>query len=99
VVNVEAGLEMSYNLCNLPKQITATDGTTIKYTYFADGTKFKTVDAVGSGFVYTGSLKWSVENGVFTPESVAITMVVLYILTIIGQLTTTSATIWAVCVQ
>ena len=36
---IEAGLQMSYNLCNLPKQITATDGTTIKYTYFADGTK------------------------------------------------------------
>ena len=24
---IEAGLEISYNLCNLPKQITATDGT------------------------------------------------------------------------
>ena len=71
--NVEAGLQMSYNLCNLPKQITTVNGKTVKYTYFADGTKFKAVDAVGKGFVYTGSLRWSVENGLFTPESVAIT--------------------------
>lgn len=71
--NVEAGLQMSYNLCNLPKQITTVNGKTVKYTYFADGTKFKAVDATGNGFVYTGSLRWSVEDGVLTPESVAIT--------------------------
>ena len=71
--NVEAGLEISYNLCNLPKQITAEDGTLVNYTYFADGTKFKAVDATGNGFVYTGSLRWSVENGALVPESIAIT--------------------------
>lgn len=71
--NVEAGLEISYNLCNLPKQITAEDGTLVNYIYFADGTKFKAVDAAGSGFVYTGSLRWSVENGALVPESIAIT--------------------------
>lgn len=71
--NTEAGLEISYNLCNLPKQITATDGTTIKYTYFADRIKFKAVDATGNGFVYTGSLRWRVKDGVLAPESVAIT--------------------------
>ena len=27
---IEAGLEISYNLCNLPKQITAANGKTIK---------------------------------------------------------------------
>ena len=64
---------MSYNLCNLPKQITTEDGTLVNYTYFADGTKFKAVDATGNGFAYTGSLRWSVQNGVLTPESVAIT--------------------------
>ena len=71
--NTEAGLQFSYNLCNLPKQITAENGTTVKYTYFADGTKFKAVDATGNGFAYTGSLRWSVQNGVLTPESVTIT--------------------------
>ena len=31
------------------------------------------VDATGNGFAYTGSLRWSIENGVLTPESIAIT--------------------------
>lgn len=70
---IEAGLQMSYNLCNLPKQITAANGTSVKYSYFADGTKFKAVNAAGNGFAYTGSLRWSVENGTLTPESMAIT--------------------------
>ncbi len=64
---------MSYNLCNLPKQITAEDGTLVNYTYFADGTKFKAVNTIDNGFAYTGSLRWSIENGVLTPESIAIT--------------------------
>ena len=45
----------------------------MNYTYFANGTKFKAVDATGNGFVYTGSLRWSVENGALVPESIAIT--------------------------
>ena len=32
---------MSYNLCNLPKQITTVNGKIVKYTYFADGTKYR----------------------------------------------------------
>ncbi len=71
--NVEAGLQFSYNLCNLPTQITAEDGTLVKYSYFADGAKFKAVDAAGNGFVYTGSLRWHVQGGEITPESVVIT--------------------------
>ena len=71
--NTEAGLQFSYNLCNLPKQITAEDGTLVKYSYFADGTKFKAVNATGNGFAYTGSLRWSVQGGEIIPESVAIT--------------------------
>ena len=73
VENIDEGLQISYNLCNLPKQITAANGTSVKYSYFADGTKFKAVNAAGNGFAYTGSLRWSVHNGVLTPESVAIT--------------------------
>ena len=41
---IEAGLQMSYNLCNLPKQISTVNGKTVKYSYFADGTKFKAVE-------------------------------------------------------
>ena len=70
---IEAGLQISYNLCNLPKQITTVNGKTVKYTYFADGTKSKAVDATGNGFVYTGSFRCSVENGALVPESIAIT--------------------------
>ena len=67
------GLQFSYNLCNLPQQITAENGTTVKYTYFADGTKFKAVNATGNGFAYTGSLRWSIQGGEIAPESIAIT--------------------------
>ena len=70
---IEAGLQMTYNLCNLPKQITTVNSKIVKYTYFADGTKFKAVDAAGNGLAYTGSLRWRVENGTLTPESMAIT--------------------------
>ena len=70
---IEAGLQMSYNLCNLPEQITTVNGKTVKYTYFADGTKFKAVDAAGKGFAYTGSLRWGVQDGILTPENIAIT--------------------------
>ena len=73
VENIEVGLQMSYNLCNLPKQITTVNGKTVKYTYFADGTKFKAEDASGNDFVYTGSLRWRVKDGALAPESVAIT--------------------------
>lgn len=71
--NVEAGLQFSYNLCNLPKQITAEDGSLVKYSYFANGTKFKAVNATGNGFAYTGSLRWSIQGGEIAPESIAIT--------------------------
>lgn len=57
----------------MPTQITAENGTTVKYTYFADGTKFKAVDVAGNGFVYTGSLRWSIQGGEIAPESIAIT--------------------------
>ena len=49
------------------------NGKIVEYSYFADGTKFKAVNAAGNGFAYTGSLRWRVENGTLTPESIAIT--------------------------
>lgn len=63
-------------------QITAEDGTLVKYSYFADGTKLKTVDAAGKGFVYTGSLRWSVQNGALAPENIGITS---FLLTLINH--------------
>lgn len=45
----------------------------VNYAYLADGTKFKATNVDGDGFVYTGSLRWRLKDGVLTPESVAIT--------------------------
>ncbi len=45
----------------------------VNYAYLADGTKYKAQGADGDGFVYTGSLRWRLKDGVLTPESVAIT--------------------------
>ena len=39
---------ISYNCLNLPSAVTFSDGSTIAYTYGADGTKLKTVHKIGS---------------------------------------------------
>ena len=39
---------ISYNCLNLPSVVTFSDGSTITYTYAADGTKLKTVHKIGS---------------------------------------------------
>ena len=39
---------ISYNCLNLPKMVTFSDGSTITYTYAADGTKLKTVHKIAS---------------------------------------------------
>ena len=69
----EQDLQISYNLCNLPKQLSRGYAPLVNYAYLADGTKYKAQGADGDGFVYTGSLRWRLKDGVLTPESVAIT--------------------------
>ena len=56
---------------NLP--ITIKQGSTVKatYTYLADGTKIKAVNALGVGFDYIGSFKYNRSNSNITLESVA----------------------------
>ena len=56
---------------NLP--ITIKQGSTVKatYTYLADGTKTKVVNALGAGFDYIGSFKYNRSNSNITLESVA----------------------------
>lgn len=39
---------IQYNILNLPNVVTFSDGSTITYTYAADGTKFRTVHKIGS---------------------------------------------------
>jgi len=56
---------ISYNCLNLPSVVTFSDGSTITYTYAADGTKLKTVHKTGSTTTttdYCGNVVY--ENGV-----------------------------------
>ncbi len=41
------GIEIQYNLLNLPSQVKFSDGSTITYTYGADGVKLRTVHKIG----------------------------------------------------
>ena len=58
-------------MLNLPTVIK--QGSTVKatYTYLADGTKIKVVNALGTGFDYIGSFKYNRSNSNITLESVA----------------------------
>ena len=56
---------ITYNVLNLPNMVTFSDGSTIAYTYGADGTKLKTVHKIGSTTTttdYCGNVIY--ENGV-----------------------------------
>ena len=56
---------ISYNCLNLPNAVTFSDGSTIAYTYGADGTKLRTVHKIGSVTIttdYCGNVVY--ENGV-----------------------------------
>ena len=56
---------ISYNCLNLPNTVTFSDGSTITYTYGADGTKLRTVHKIGSTTTttdYCGNVIY--ENGV-----------------------------------
>ena len=57
--------EIQYDCLNLPRKVTFTDGSTIEYTYAADGTKLRTVHTIGSTTTttdYCGNVIY--ENGV-----------------------------------
>ena len=56
---------ITYNFLNLPNAVTFSDGSTITYTYRADGTKLRTVHKIGSTTTttdYCGNVIY--ENGV-----------------------------------
>ena len=56
---------ITYNFLNLPNVVTFSDGSTITYTYGADGTKLRTVHKIGSTTTttdYCGNVVY--ENGV-----------------------------------
>ena len=57
--------DIQYNVLNLPSTVSFSDGSTITYTYAADGTKLKTVHKTGSTTTttdYCGNVVY--ENGV-----------------------------------
>ena len=64
-------MQVLNNFLNLP--ITIKQGSTVKatYTYLADGTKIKTINASGVGYDYIGSFKYNRSNSNITLESVA----------------------------
>ena len=58
-------IDIQYNVLNLPSRVTFGDGSTITYTYAADGTKLRTVHAIGGITTttdYCGNVVY--ENGV-----------------------------------
>ena len=55
---------ITYNFLNLPNVVTFSDGSTITYTYGADGTKLRTVHKIGSTTTLPITAeRWSSENG------------------------------------
>ena len=58
-------ISIQYNMLNLPSIVSFSDGSTITYTYGADGTKLRTVHKIGSAITttdYLGNVVY--ENGV-----------------------------------
>ena len=55
--DASSGVQTSYNILNLPSQQTAS-GQTIRHSYLADGTRWKSVTSSGSGFTYRGSFEY-----------------------------------------
>ena len=56
---------IAYNVLNLPQQVTFSDGSTITYSYAADGTKLRTVHVINGATTtkdYCGNVVY--ENGV-----------------------------------
>lgn len=47
IKDLNKGIEIQYNLLNLPSQVKFSDGSTITYTYGADGVKLRTVHRIG----------------------------------------------------
>lgn len=45
-------ISIQYNMLNLPSIVSFSDGSTITYTYGADGTKLRTVHKIGSAHNY-----------------------------------------------
>ena len=66
------GLTIEWNHLNLIKKVSDSNGVLVNYSYLADGTKVRAVDADGEGLEYRGSLTFRrSSDGTLTPESIA----------------------------
>ena len=54
--DASSGLNVEWNDLNLIKKVSDGNGVLVNYTYLADGTKIRAVDADGEGLEYRGSL-------------------------------------------
>ena len=63
------GLQISYNILNLPQTVTQSGTTKATYGWFADGSKYSVQDASGNGYCYIGSLIYSSTAGTTVLES------------------------------
>ena len=63
------GLQISYNILNLPQTVTQSGTTKATYGWFADGSKYSVQDALGNGYCYIGSLIYSTTAGAAVLES------------------------------
>lgn len=54
------GLVFSYNVCNLPREVTSGASGSLTYTYLSDGTKVAAIKSDGTGERYIGSFVYSV---------------------------------------
>ena len=67
-----SGLSMQWSPLNLIKKVSDSNGVLVNYSYLADGTKIRAVDADGEGLEYRGSLTFRrSSDGTLTPESIA----------------------------
>ena len=57
-------MQITGNLLNLPSTIRRSGSVKAAITYLADGTRTKTVDASGAGYVYRGSFVYDAGGGV-----------------------------------
>ena len=63
------GLQISYNILNLPQTVIQSGTTKATYGWFADGSKYSVQDAQGNGYCYIGSLIYSTTAGAAVLES------------------------------
>ena len=63
------GLQITYNILNLPQTVTQSGTTKATYGWFADGSKYSVQDALGNGYCYIGSLIYSSTAGTTALES------------------------------